>query len=64
MLPIHEASFDGTVLSLQMSAPSGTSQADVPYLVMTVVGEKLLGRSQQAGMAIGPALKLVRAHGV
>ena len=62
MLLIHGASFDGEVLRLQMVAPPGKNQAEMPFLVMKVAGMKLLGHWQQWGVAMGPGLKLVRAQ--
>ena len=63
MLMIHGASFDGAVLRLQMVAPQGTAQAEMPLLVMRVDGMKLFGHWHRGGVPVGPQLKLVRSHG-
>ena len=59
---IHTASFNGEVLRLQMAAPADKPQAEMPLLIMRVAGDKLVGHWELQGAAIGPGLKLVRAH--
>jgi hypothetical protein len=47
-----------------MFAPPGKAQAEMPWMVMTRIGEKLEGRWQtSAGVPAGPTLKLIRARG-
>ncbi len=62
MLLIKHVSFDGELLQLEMVAPEGKSQTEMPHLVMRVAGNKLFGQWQQSGTPVGPLLKLVPAR--
>jgi hypothetical protein len=54
--------FDGTILRLQMAAPSGNAQAEVPWLSMVLTGVRFEGFYQDSvGASVGCKLKLVRA---
>ena len=60
---IHWALFDGEVLRLQMVAPPERNQTEMPVLEMHAAGDKFQGHWRQQDVAIGPGLKLIRAHG-
>jgi len=62
MSMIHEVSFDGRKLRLQMLPPAGRTQGDMPLLVMTVAGSTLRGGWQYNDVQLGPGLKLVRGQ--
>lgn len=62
-IPLAVIEFEGATLRLQMKAPNDRSQADMPWLVMTFARDKFEGYwLNSANAAIGPKLKLVRAH--
>ena len=59
--PLKSVQFDGKILRLQMMAPDGQSQAEMPWLVVTLMNGRFEGYYQNsAGAPIGPKLKLVR----
>jgi hypothetical protein len=64
-IPLAAEHFDGTTLRLQMAAPGGKPQAEIPWLVMTLKNGRFEGCYQTStGEPIertGPQLKLVRA---
>jgi len=61
--PLAVIEFEGATLRLQMEAPNGKSQADMPWLVMTLAKDKFEGYwLNSATKATGPKLKLIRAH--
>lgn len=62
-IPLTVVAFGGATLRIQMPAPSGGAQDEMPWLVMTRVDDAFHGRWQDAhGTAMGPTLKLVRAR--
>jgi hypothetical protein len=62
-IPLAEIEMVGATLRLQMEAPNGKSQADMPWLVMTLAKHKFEGYlMNSANEAIGPKLKLIRAN--
>jgi hypothetical protein len=61
-MPLAGAVFDGSELRLQMHAPPGKEQRDMPWLVMTRIDERFEGHWQNVqGEVMGPKLKVVRA---
>ncbi len=61
-IPLAAVQFDGTILRLQMAAPSGKPQAEMPWLSMVLTGGGFEGSYQDStGAPMGGKLKLVRA---
>ena len=59
--PLAKLEFDGTKLRLQMRAPTGKSQGEMPWLVADFVNNRFEGYYYNSANApIGPKLKLVR----
>ena len=62
-IPLAVIEFEGATLRLHMEAPNGKSQADMPWLVMTLAKDKFEGYwLNSANKATGPKLKLIRAN--
>ncbi len=60
---INNISFDGTVLRLQMVAPPGKDQAEMPALVMRPAGSRFEGYwMRTATEPMGPPVALIRAR--
>lgn len=57
---VHDASFNGRVLTLQLAAPPDQSQAQMPLLLMHVVNDALVGQWEHGGAKMEPVMKLVR----
>ena len=61
-IPLASLQFDGLTLELQMQAPDGKTQAEMPILVMRTANGKFEGYwMKSATESLGPKLKLVRA---
>jgi len=61
-IPLASVQFDGSVLRLQMQAPEGKTQTEMPTLVMRTTNDKFEGCwMKSATEQLGPNLKLVRA---
>ena len=63
-IPLAAAAFNGAELRYQMTPAPGRTQAEMPWMVMTRIGDRFEGRWETSpGVPIGPTLKLVRARG-
>ena len=61
-IPLAKAVWNGADLRLQMYAPHGQAQANMPWLVMTRIGARFEGRwHSHEGDPMGRALKLIQA---
>jgi hypothetical protein len=62
-IPLAATTFDGAVLRYQMTPPPGPVPRELPWMVMRRIADKFEGRWETApGVAVGPAMKLVRAR--
>jgi hypothetical protein len=61
-IPLAGVQFDGTILRLQMAAPRGNAQAEMPWLSMVLTGGRFEGSYQDStGAPMGVKLKLLHA---
>ena len=58
---VQDVTFDGSVLRLQLVAPEGRTQDEMPFLTMEECDDAFRGPWMQGGEELGPPLKLVPA---